>query len=184
MSRIGSMPLPYEASVEVSESGGAVAVEGPQGKLEMKLPPRVSLEIDSDARIIKVASATPEKNDRAFQGLARSLLNNMVTGVVTPFTKRLEVNGVGYNAKLQGNKLVIQVGFCKPVDLDVPEGVEVDVPDPQHINLKSCDKQKVGQFAAMIRKTRPPDPYKAKGIRYMDEIVKRKPGKAFVSGGE
>jgi len=176
------MPVVYDAKVKVAEADGRVSVEGPAGKLELKLNPRITVEVDETSRLVTVVPATQEKGDRALQGLTRSLLQNLVTGVIEPYQKGLEIVGVGYTAQLSGNKLTLQVGFAYPRELQVPEGVEVEVPEPTRILVKSADKQKVGQFASMIRRVRPPEPYKGKGIRYSDEEVKRKPGKAFVGG--
>jgi len=184
MSRLGRKPVTYDPKVNVTQSGGQIAVEGPAGKLELSLNPRVSVEIEDSSRVLTVEPKTQERGDRALQGLTRSLINNMVTGVMEPFQKRLEIQGVGYTAQLAGNRLTLQLGFANPVEFDVPEGVQVEVPSPTFINIKSVDKQKVGQFAAAVRRVKPPDPYKPKGIRYTDEIVKKKAGKAFVGGGD
>lgn len=182
MSRIGRMPVVYDANVKVAETDGRVSVEGPAGKLELRLSPRVTVQVDGASRSLVVVPVTQEKGDRALQGLTRSLLQNMVTGVVEPYQKGLEIVGVGYSAQLSGNKLTLLLGFAYPRAFQVPEGVDVEVPEPTRILVKSVDKQKVGQFASMIRRVRPPEPYKGKGIRYSDEEVKRKPGKAFVGG--
>ena len=184
MSRLGRKPVIYDSKVKVTQSGGQIAVEGPAGKLELPLNPRVSVEIEESSRALTVEPKTQERGDRALQGLTRSLLNNMVTGVMAPFEKRLEIQGVGYTAQLAGNHLTLQLGFANPVEFDVPEGVQVEVPSPTFIYIKSADKQKVGQFAAAVRRVKPPDPYKIKGIKYTDEIVKKKAGKAFVGGAD
>jgi large subunit ribosomal protein L6 len=184
MSRIGRKPVQFDPAVRVEEKDRQVMVRGPQGELSLCLPPRVSVNIDSAARTITVTSATDSKDDRAMQGMARSLLNNMVTGVVKPFERGLEIQGVGYGAKIDGKTLVLQVGFCNDPKLEIPEGIQVTLTDAQHIVLKSPDRQKVGNFAAIVRRIRPPEPYKGKGIRYAKEEIQKKQGKAFVGGGE
>lgn len=182
MSRIGKKPVAFPANVKISVSDGTLNVEGPKGKLSIKLHPAVTLDVDSAQRIIKVN--VKDQTFGAVHGTTRALINNMVVGVVNPFEKRLEINGVGYGAKLDGKKLVLTVGFAKPVEMAVPAELTVEVSDPLHINIRGSDKQKVGHFAAVCRKVRPPEPYKAKGIRYFGEIIRRKAGKAFVGGGE
>ena len=179
MSRIGKKPVDIPDKVEVKVDGGAVAVKGPSGDLSFTPHPNMSVEVDSDGKQVKVTRPDDSRQNRALHGLTRSLINNMVVGVVTPFEKKLEIVGVGYNAKLNGNKLALQVGFANTVELEVPQGVTCEVPDATHITIKSSDKQACGEFAAVIRKVRPPEPYKGKGIRYADEHVRRKAGKAF-----
>lgn len=152
--------------------------------MTLPLDPKIAVDVDASGKALRVRSISGNRESRAVQGLTWSLLRNMVAGVTKPFERQLEINGVGYNAKLEGTKLILQVGYCNPVELVIPEGVEVKTPDATHIHLKGADLQKVGQFAAEIRKVRPPEPYKGKGIRYANEVVKRKQGKAFVSGGE
>jgi large subunit ribosomal protein L6 len=166
--------------VEVTQSDGRILVAGPAGKLEMQLNPSVSVSIDEPTRTLTVVARTEEKFDRAIQGMTRNILQNMVIGVVEPYRRGLEIVGVGYNAQVSGKKLTIQLGFASPVEFEIPEGLVVQIPDPTHINISGVDKQMVGQFAAEIRRVKRPEPYKGKGIRYADEVVKKKPGKAFV----
>ncbi len=177
MSRIGRKPVAIPDKVEVKVDGGSVAVKGPKGDLNFTFHPSMSVEVDGGE--VKVTRPDDSRQNRALHGLTRSLISNMVDGVTNPFEKKLEIVGVGYNAKLNGKKLALQVGFANTVVLEVPDGVDCEVPDATHITVRSCDKQKCGEFAAVIRKVRPPEPYKGKGIRYADEHVRRKAGKAF-----
>jgi large subunit ribosomal protein L6 len=179
MSRIGKKPVPIPEKVDVKVDGGSVAVKGPNGDLTFTYHPSMIVDVDSDANEVNITRVDDSRQSRALHGLTRSLVNNMVTGVVTPFEKKLEIVGVGYNAKLNGNKLALQVGFANTVELTVPDGVKCDLPDATHLTISSADKQACGEFAAVIRKVRPPEPYKGKGIRYSDEHVRRKAGKAF-----
>ncbi len=177
MSRIGKKPVPLPKGVEVKESAGVVNVKGPKGELSMALPPLVSMKLDPSAVVIE----RTEDNRRAMamHGLARALVNNMVRGVSEGFEKTLQIEGVGYQAKIEGGKLMLQVGYCNDIIFEIPKGVAVELPvKTKNIVIRGADKQVVGQFAAMVRKTRPPDPYKGKGIKYIDEVVKRKAGKA------
>jgi large subunit ribosomal protein L6 len=179
MSRIGKKPVAVPASVKVEVSGNRVSVKGPAGELSISVHPTMSVE--SQAGSLLVNRPDDKRTSRALHGLTRSLLQNMVDGVVKPFEKKLEITGVGYNANLAAGKLTLQVGFANKIVLVVPPGVKCEVPDPTHVIVKSCDKQACGQFAAEIRAVRPPEPYKGKGIRYQDEQVRRKAGKAFGS---
>lgn len=179
MSRIGKKPIPVADSVAVTVNGQDVTVKGPNGELSWSAPHGITLAHDADAKQIVVARASDDSQSRAFHGLSRSLISNMVTGVVTPFEKRLEVHGVGYQATLNGGILALSVGYSHSVDLTVPEGVECTLQSPTLIIVKSADKQAAGQFAANIRAARPPEPYKGKGVRYQGEYVRRKAGKAF-----
>lgn len=179
MSRIGKKPVAIPDKVEVSVSNGTVSVKGPSGDLSLKYHPAMSVEVDAEAKEVRVNRPDDARQNRALHGLTRSLINNMVTGVANPFEKKLEIVGVGYNAKLNGNTLALQVGYANTVELNVPDGVQCEVPDATHITVRSADKQAVGEFAAVIRKVRPPEPYKGKGIRYAGEHVRRKAGKAF-----
>jgi len=180
MSRIGRKPVTYGPKVKVTQSDGCILVEGPAGRLEMLLNPRVSVSIDEPTRTLNVLAKTEEKFDRAIQGTTRSLLWNMVQGVVEPYRQVMEIVGVGYNAQLSGKKLTLQLGFASPVEFEIPDGLVVQVTDPTHVSISGVDKQKVGQFAAEMRRVKPPEPYKGKGIKYADEVIKKKPGKAFV----
>ena len=163
----------------MSVSGQDVAVKGPNGELSWSAPAGVTVTHDTEAKHIVVTPESEGREGRAFHGLTRALINNMVTGVVTPFEKRLEVHGVGYQAVLVGDTLSLSVGFSHSVDLKVPANVECTLQSPTLIIVKSCDKQAAGQFAADIRAARPPEPYKGKGVRYQGEYVRRKAGKAF-----
>lgn len=182
MSRIGKKPIPVPEGVDVHVADRTVTVTGKHGELRFNHHPDVTVAYDGEAREVRVSRPDDQRSHRALHGLTRSLINNMVTGVTTPFEKRLEIVGVGYNAQLSGSTLRLNVGFANTVELAVPEGVVCEVSDPTHVVVKSADKQAVGQFAAEIRSTRPPEPYKGKGIRYQDEYVRRKAGKAFAGG--
>lgn len=179
MSRIGKQPIPVPANVEVTTSGRTVRVKGPNGELSWETPPQVTASYDGAGRVLSVGRSGDDRDSRALHGLSRALLANMVAGATTLFEKRLEIQGVGYNATLAGKVLQLQVGYANVVKLPVPDGVKCEVPDQTHIVLKSMDKQAVGQFAANIRGVRPPEPYKGKGIRYQGEQVRRKVGKAL-----
>ncbi|MGQ0633265.1 MAG: 50S ribosomal protein L6 [Planctomycetaceae bacterium] len=183
MSRIGKKPVALPANVTASVDAGVVTVKGPHGELKLRHHPAMTISVDKGASQIVVSRPDDERANKALHGLTRSLVNNMVAGVVTPFEKKLEIVGVGYQATVSGKTLNLQVGFANVVKLPIPGGVKVTVPDNTHITLQSADKQAVGQFAAVIRKVRPPEPYKGKGIRYEGEHVRRKAGKAFASGG-
>jgi large subunit ribosomal protein L6 len=183
MSRIGKQPVAIADKVKITQADSVLTVEGPAGTLSLNIHPLMSVDIDEDAKVARVIPQNEtEKQCKALWGMTRSLLQNMVTGVVTPFEKRLEVVGIGYGAALSGNTLSLTVGFAKEVTLPVPEGVGVVIPNPNMIQLKSADKQQIGHFAAVIRGSRPPEPYNGKGIKYAEEVIKRKAGKAFVGG--
>lgn len=183
MSRIGKQPVVIPDGVDVTVSGNRVTVKGKHGELSHDAHPRMSVAYDADKREVNVSRPDDQRENRALHGLTRSLINNMVTGVQEPFVKRLEVVGVGYQASMSGNELSLQVGFANTVKLPLPDKVTCDVPSPTAIEVKSIDKQAVGQFAADIRNVRPPEPYKGKGIRFQGEHIRRKAGKAFASGG-
>ncbi|MFQ5730621.1 MAG: 50S ribosomal protein L6 [Planctomycetaceae bacterium] len=183
MSRIGKKPVPVPADLEVFVADGAISIKGKNGDLHFRHHPAMTVAFDESAREIQVTRPNDQRQNRALHGLTRSLINNMVTGITTPFEKRLEIVGVGYNAVLEGNVLKLSVGYANTVELPVPEGVTCEVPAPTQIIVRSPDKQKVGQYAADIRAVRPPEPYKGKGVRYLGEHVRRKAGKAFASGG-
>lgn len=176
MSRVGQAPIPIPSGVEVTLGTGSVAVKGPKGQLERQVPEIVTLEqADGELRVGRSA----ESNEaRAMHGLFRSLIANMVEGVTSGFEKRLEVHGVGYRAQKQGNDLELAVGFSHPVRKPAPAGIEFEVPVPTRITVRGIDKELVGQTAAEIRAIKKPEPYKAKGIRYEGEHVRRKGGKA------
>jgi large subunit ribosomal protein L6 len=180
MSRIGRKPVTVPANVKVAVADSTINVEGPNGKLAFTYRPSMTVTYDQAAKQIVVARADDERENRALHGLTRSLIANMVQGVTAGYSKKLEIVGVGYQAQLKkANTVALQVGFANQVILEAPEGVKVVVADPTHITISGPDKQKVGQFAAEIRKVRPPEPYKGKGIRYEGEFVRRKSGKAF-----
>jgi large subunit ribosomal protein L6 len=180
MSRIGTQPIPVPDGVKVSIGKTEVEVEGPAGKVTALKHPDITVERDGD--VLKVSRPTDNKQHRALHGLTRSLIASAVEGAKTPFRKVLDIVGVGYSAKMEGPRLTLQIGFCHPVHFEVPEGLTVETPTNQRIVIQGCDKQRVGQFAADVRRVRPPEPYKGKGIRYQDERVVRKAGKSFVSG--
>jgi large subunit ribosomal protein L6 len=175
MSRIGRKPIAIPAGVSVSVDPGRVMVNGPLGELASAVPQRMTIERDGDELV--VTRPTDRGEDRALHGLTRTLIANMVEGVTRGFEKRLEVQGVGYRAALRGSALELNVGFSHPVIKDPPAGITFEVPGPTQIIVKGVDKQQVGQVAAEIRRIRPPEPYKGKGIRYDGEFVRRKVGK-------
>ena len=181
MSRIGNTPVMIPKGVTVTSDGGSVAVKGPKGELAFSHRPEVAVAVEDTAVIVKRIGSEKDRRARAFHGLTRALIHNMVVGVSEGYEKKLEINGVGYNCKQEGNKLVFNLGFAHTVSVDVPKGVEVELKNPTNIALRSCDKQMVGELAARIRKLRPPEPYKGKGVKYADEIIRRKAGKAFGS---
>ena len=176
MSRIGKAPVRLPENVTFSQEGTKIRVNGPKGSLEMDIPFEGKFEIKDG--VITVIPVNNQK--RAFWGLTRSLLNNMVIGVSTGFSKSLKIVGVGYKAQVQGKNLVLNVGFSQPVNYTIPEGVTVEVTEQNTLIVRGIDKQLVGQVAAEIRKFRPPEPYKGKGIMYADERIRRKAGKAAV----
>jgi large subunit ribosomal protein L6 len=175
MSRIGRSPIELPAGVSVSISPGRVMVNGPLGELVQEVPQRMKVE-QTDG-VITVTRPTDRGEDRALHGLTRTLVANMVEGVTKGFEKRLEIQGVGYRASLRGTALELNVGFSHPVVKDAPAGITYELPSQTEIVVKGIDKQQVGQIAAEIRKVRPPEPYKGKGIRYHGEYVRRKVGK-------
>lgn len=179
MSRVGKSPVAVPAGVNITVLQNDVAVEGPGGRLERRIPDGVSVEYDSSSRFLTVRRANDSRDCKALHGLIRALLANMVTGVVKPFERKLEILGVGYQAALKENKIVLTVGYANAISLDVPVGLKCVLADPTHITVSGADNETVGQFAANIRRVRPPEPYKGKGIRYAGEQVRRKAGKAF-----
>jgi large subunit ribosomal protein L6 len=181
MSRIGNIPVPIPAGVKVSHAGGVVTAEGPRGRVELRVHPDMTVRVDGGR--IAVSRPSDSRRHKALHGLTRALLANLVRGAAEGYEKKLELHGVGYNAKVQGNTLVISAGFIHPVAVEIPAGLTVTVPNPNLIVVSGADKQRVGQFAADVRAIRPPEPYNMKGIKYDDEVVRRKAGKTFVSGG-
>ena len=182
MSRIGRKPVAVPANVKVSLADSTIHVEGPNGKLSFSYRDAMRVRYDEPGRQVLVTRGDDERENRALHGLTRSLIANMVQGVTAGYTKKLEIVGVGYQAQLKGpNALALQVGYANQVVLQAPAGVKVTLTDPTHVTISGPDKQAVGQFAAEVRKVRPPEPYKGKGIRYEGEAVRRKAGKAFGS---
>lgn len=177
MSRIGLMPVVVPDGVDINIKGSYVQVKGPKGELEHTFPADMKIKIDNGE--LTVERPSDEPTHRALHGMTRALINNMVVGVSSGFSKVLEVNGVGYRANLEGNNLVLNVGYSHPVVVEPPEGIEFEVDErTRQITVKGYDKQLVGHIAADIRKVRPPEPYKGKGIKYLDERIRRKAGKA------
>ena len=179
MSRIGKAPIELPKDVTVSVKDGVVEVKGPKGSLTQDINPALSLEEDDG--VVTISRSNDERQTRALHGLTRALIANMVVGVTEGFSKELTIIGVGYRAALKGKSLELQVGFSHPVSVEALDGVTFEVPEPTKIIVGGIDKQKVGQMAADIRAVRPPEPYKGKGIRYTDEYVRRKAGKAGVT---
>ncbi|MGB0181951.1 MAG: 50S ribosomal protein L6 [Candidatus Puniceispirillales bacterium] len=175
MSRIGSNPITIPEGVNLMIENGKVSVKGKNGELQMTVPPLVDLEMADNTVLVKPANDTGKS--RALWGTARAVINNMVTGVSEGFEKNLTIHGVGYRAQMQGNKLVLALGYSHPVEMDVPAEVKASVENNTLIKLSSHDKQVLGQFAAEIRSKRPPEPYKGKGVRYENEQILRKEGK-------
>lgn len=176
MSRIGKMPVVIPAGVEVTlGENNLVTVKGPKGTLTQQLSAAMNLK--QEGAEILVSRPNDEKETRALHGLTRALLHNMVVGVTEGYKKNLEINGVGYRAAKEGNKLVLTIGYSHAVEVPEIEGITIEVPQPNQIVISGCDKQKVGQFAAEVREKRPPEPYKGKGIKYADEVIRRKVGK-------
>jgi large subunit ribosomal protein L6 len=181
MSRIGNKPLKVEKGVTVTSAAEAVTVKGPKGSLTLPLPRGVSVDVKDG--VLSVRRADEDKKTRACHGTIRSILENHLQGVVTPFQKSLEIQGVGFQAAMKGKKLALKVGFANEIQLDVPAGLQVDLPSTTMVVVSGCDRQAVGEFAARVRKVRPPEPYNGKGIRYVGEHVERKAGKSFTSSG-
>jgi large subunit ribosomal protein L6 len=175
MSRIGKQPIPIPSTVNVSVSPGRVQVNGPLGELSQTIPQRMAVEREDETIVVR--RPTERGEDRALHGLTRTLIANMVEGVTKGFERRLEIQGVGYRAALRGTSLELSVGYSHTVVKEAPAGITFEVPVPTQIVVKGVDKQQVGQIAAEIRRVRPPEPYKGKGIRYEGEYVRRKVGK-------
>ena len=176
MSRIGRKPINIPAGVTASVDNGVITVKGPNGTLDFKFNPAMTVEIKGD--VIEVTRPNDAKENRSLHGLTRTLIHNMVIGVTEGYSKTLEVNGVGYRVQKQGNKCVMNLGYSHQVIVEDTEDIKIEVPDPNKIIIVGIDKQKVGQFAAEVREKRPPEPYKGKGIKYADEVIRRKEGKA------
>ena len=183
MSRIGKLPIAIPAGVEVTIDGSTVTVKGPKGELSRTVHSNITVEKDGDT--IVVTRPNDNKQNRSLHGLTRSLIANMVQGVHEGYSKDLEINGIGYRAQMQGKDLVMNIGYSHPVTMTAPEGIEIEVlspTSPAKLRISGADKQKVGQFAANVREKRPPEPYKGKGIKYADEVIRRKEGKAGKGG--
>lgn len=176
MSRIGNKSIVVPAGVEVTVNGSLVTVKGPKGTLTQEFNKRMSIAYENGE--ITVKRPSDDKLDKSLHGLTRTLINNMVTGVTTGFSKELEINGVGYRAAKQGKELVMNLGYSHQVIVPEIDGITIDVPNPNKVVINGIDKQKVGQFACEVRAKRPPEPYKGKGIKYVDEVIIRKDGKA------
>ncbi len=175
MSRIGRAPITVPAGVEVKVEGNLVTVKGPKGTLSREIAAQMT--VAQEGNVITVTRPNDEKENRSLHGLTRTLINNMVVGVTEGFKKELDVNGVGYRVAKEGKKLVMNIGFSHQVIVEETDDIQIDVPNPNKIVILGIDKQKVGQFAADVRKKRPPEPYKGKGIKYADEVIRRKEGK-------
>jgi len=169
--------------VKANIAEGKVRVEGPKGKLEFAFHPAMQVQIDDKTKAIQVTRPNDERQNRSLHGLTRSLIANMVEGVTKGYEKKLKIEGIGYQARMDKKAVVLTVGFANPITMTPPEGVTVELTDPTTIIVKGADKQKVGQFAAEVRAARKPEPYKGKGIRYENEQVRRKEGKSFAAGG-
>ena len=176
MSRIGRAPIAVPAGVEVTVNGSHITVKGPKGTLEREIAP--SITVAQEGNVLSVTRATDSKMDRSLHGLTRTLIANMVTGVNEGFSKKLQINGVGYRCEKKGNEVFLKIGFSHEVSVKENDDIQLEVPDANTIIVKGIDKQKVGQFAAEIRGKRPPEPYKGKGIKYEDEVIRRKVGKS------
>ncbi|MBO4342031.1 MAG: 50S ribosomal protein L6 [Clostridia bacterium] len=180
MSRIGKKPIEIPAGVDVKIEGNLVTVKGPKGTLSRDIHPNIAVE--KDGNTITVSRPDDSKQNRSLHGLSRTLIANMVYGVNETFKRELEVNGIGYRAEMKGKDLVLKVGYSHDVIMKAPEGITIEVPAPNKIIISGTDKQKVGQFAANVREKRPPEPYKGKGIKYVEEHIRRKEGKAGKGG--
>ena len=176
MSRIGRAPITVPAGVEISiADNNVVTVKGPKGTLKQQFNANMAIAMDNG--VVTVSRPNDAKENRALHGLTRTLINNMVVGVTTGYKKELDVNGVGYRVAKEGNKLVMNLGYSHQVIMEEKDGITIEVPAPNKIIINGCDKQMVGQFAAEVREKRPPEPYKGKGIKYVDEVIRRKAGK-------
>ncbi len=175
MSRIGNKPITVPENVEIKVDGNKITVKGPKGTLEKELHPNMKITLENN--VITVTRPNDEPQNRSLHGLTRTLINNMIVGVVDEYTRALEINGVGYRAAKQGNKLVLTLGYSHPVEMVEPEGIKFEVPAPNQIIVRGMDKELVGEMAAVIRTKRPPEVYRGKGIKYVEEHIRRKEGK-------
>ena len=178
MSRIGRKPINIPAGVNVKVDGNVITVKGPKATLTQQFHPNMTVAVEGNE--ILVTRPNDEKQNRSLHGLTRTLIHNMVIGVTEGFKKELDVNGVGYRVAKEGKKLVMNLGYSHQVIMEEPEGITIDVPNPNKIVISGASKEKVGQFAAEVREKRPPEPYKGKGIKYTDEVIRRKEGKTGV----
>lgn len=176
MSRIGNKPINIPDGVEVKLDGHHITVKGPKGTLERDLHKNITVTMQD--KVINVTRSDDEPENRSLHGLTRTLINNMIEGVLNEYKRNLEINGVGYRAQKKGNKLVMNLGYSHPVEMDPPEGITFDVADSNHITVRGIDKELVGQTAAVVRTKRPPEVYRGKGIKYAEEHIRRKEGKA------
>lgn len=175
MSRIGNKPITVPEGVEVKLDGQKITVKGPKGTLERDINKNITVRLENN--VITVTRPNDEKENRSLHGLTRTLINNMIQGVSKEYTKQLEINGVGYRAAKQGNTLVLTLGYSHPVKMEEPAGITYEVPNPNSVIVRGIDKELVGQMAAEVRKQRLPEPYRGKGIKYVDEHIRRKEGK-------
>jgi len=176
MSRIGNKPITVPAGVEVKLDGQKITVKGPKGTLEREI--HKNMKVSLEGNVITVVRFDDEPANRSLHGLTRTLINNMIEGTLNEFQRKLEINGVGYRAQKQGTKLVLTLGYSHPVEMEAPNGITFDVPNPNEIIVRGIDKELVGQTAAVIRTKRPPEVYRGKGIKYAEEVIRRKEGKA------
>ena len=176
MSRIGNKPITVPEGVEVTLADKMITVKGPKGTLSKEIHPNMAVKIEGN--MVTVSRPDDEPYNKSLHGLTRTLINNMIMGVKEEFKRELEINGVGYRAQKQGTKLVMNLGYSHPVEMDAPEGITFDVPNPNQIIVRGIDKELVGQTAAVIRTKRPPEVYRGKGIKYVEETIRRKEGKA------
>ena len=175
MSRIGNKPITVPAGVEVKIDGNHISVKGPKGTLERNVEPEISMKLDGN--VLTISRDSDERRSKSLHGLTRTLINNMILGVQKEFTRELQINGVGYRVQKQGNDLNLSLGYSHPVIFKAPEGITFDVPNANTIIVKGIDKEVVGQTAAVIRTKRPPEVYRGKGIKYAEEVIRRKVGK-------
>jgi large subunit ribosomal protein L6 len=182
MSRVGKQPIEVTSGVKVEVVGNKVKVSGAKGSLETTFRPEITVKVDGST--VTVERTNESKLAKALHGTTRALIANMIVGVTKGYQKNLDIVGVGWQGKMQGTTLVLQLGFCHTVDFDPPAGINVAIPNPQRIEVTGIDKQAVGEFAARIRASRKPEPYKGKGVRYDGEQIVRKSGKSFVGGGK
>ncbi len=176
MSRIGNSPITVPSDVEVKIDGKVITVKGPKGTLEREIHKNIDVAMENN--VIKITRPDDEPFNRSLHGLTRSLINNMIHGVKEEYTRELQINGVGYRAQKQGNKLVMNLGYSHPVEMEQPTGITFDVPNQNTIIVRGIDKELVGQTAAVVRTKRPPEVYRGKGIKYAEEVIRRKEGKA------